>query len=225
VYVAPIAIVWNRCPLAPHQPPSQRGVIGWFFGSRTEPGGIRCVVDLLLDARSFMQIGGGDPIPLWEHGGGKGSVGRVADDVLDVCRERMRSHWRIVTGPPKLSRSEILARVMRGKSVAEAVRERAEEKGVGEAVVRKEAERILRGMASDYRCWAVRCMRFFMEYLLTAMFNAVYLDEPGLGVVRRLISENGSPPVIYIPTHKSHMDYLLLSFVLFCRYRGEGFRK
>lgn len=134
-----------------------------------------------------------------------------ADKVLEVCRERMRCHWRIVTGPPHMSRAQLLAKVMRGAGVAAAVSATAKEKGVSEAAVKRDAERILRGMASDYRCWAVRCMRVFMQWLITTMFNAVYLDEAGLAAVRKLIHETGCVPVVYVPTHKSHMDYLLVS--------------
>lgn len=50
IYIAPISLVWNRRRLAPEKP-GQAGALEWLFGSRTEPGWIRCVLAALSDMR------------------------------------------------------------------------------------------------------------------------------------------------------------------------------
>lgn len=77
----------------------------------------------------------------------------------------------------------------------------------------QDASKIALGMAANQTTSALR----FMAWCLTKVFNwlfggELYVDSRGLIALRELQKTH---TIVYVPTHKSHVDYLLLSYVLF----------
>ena len=113
-------------------------------------------------------------------------------------------------GPTLLRRSVVLKGVLESEGVRAAIvaRARAENGSLEKAAIhaRKCAEEV----AADYSSTAVRVM----ELVLTAIWNRVFkgVEVQGLERVRALAQ---SHEIVFMPSHRSHADYLLLSYVLY----------
>ena len=74
----------------------------------------------------------------------------------------------------------------------------------------------------------IRFLAWVMGKVFRSLFRNIYVDEASVVALKRLLREQQrsaaaagrtSPPVLFLPTHRSHLDYLLLSNVCF----GYGF--
>eukprot|EP00731_Ephydatia_muelleri_P021221 Em0013g948a len=57
-----------------------------------------------------------------------------------------------------------------------------------------------------------RVANWTLFWLLARLFNGVYVDRGHITMLRE--ANKGQVPIIFLPGHKSHMDYILMSFVL-----------
>src|SRR5690606_18248883 len=65
-------------------------------------------------------------------------------------------------------------------------------------------------IAADYSHTVIR----FLEMVLTWLWNRLYAGVD-IGRVDRLASVARTHEVVYVPCHRSHIDYLLLSYVIY----------
>ena len=77
---------------------------------------------------------------------------------------------------------------------------------------RKLARGYLNEIASDYSYATVRFFDRFLTWLWTQLYDGVEVAH--FERVRELASDH---EIIYVPCHRSHMDYLLLSYVIYKR--------
>ncbi|EKX40399.1 hypothetical protein GUITHDRAFT_142722 [Guillardia theta CCMP2712] len=212
--ICPLIAIWNRTPLpssGPHRSKGSRGlesqeeatgflqcIVSGVFGSKRQPSPLRAFVSLLLDLRDHMQVGGGLPINLSEwlldyRAASSPKHDKFREEEGDRRSEGEREDkYEEVTGPARQlrreARKEILSSVRVKAAIAAAAAQQAQ----------------------------VRTMSCCLRGFFNLMFHAVYLDEEGLSAVQRVSMEKNCP-VIYVPTYRGVLDYLLLTYILFTR--------
>src|SRR5690606_34324779 len=94
--------------------------------------------------------------------------------------------------------------------VLKAIEEEAESKGISKEAARKRALKYADEIASNISYTNVR----FLDVLLTWVWNKIYagVSVHNLDILREVNKDN---EIIYVPCHRSHIDYLLLSYVLY----------
>jgi glycerol-3-phosphate O-acyltransferase len=91
------------------------------------------------------------------------------------------------------------------------ISEEAKNKNITEAQAKKQALAIMDEIAGDYRDVTVR----FGERILGWLWNRLYSGiEVNKAERLRNLAQEGHE-IIYVPCHRSHMDYLLLTYVIF----------
>ena len=86
------------------------------------------------------------------------------------------------------------------------------ETGKSPEVVTAEAEGNLREIGADYRMWMVSFLSFLLTLLWARIYEGIEVDEAGLERVREA---GRRAPVVVTPSHKSHIDYLVLSSLFY----------
>jgi glycerol-3-phosphate O-acyltransferase len=113
-------------------------------------------------------------------------------------------------GPTILPRKVIVETALRDPSLREFLVEYSRRKNLPFAEATLEAKRILTEISADYRWGVLR----FLEFVLTRIWSRIYedfhIDLDGLEEIQK-IRKKGA--VVLIPSHKSHMDYLILSYI------------
>ena len=82
---------------------------------------------------------------------------------------------------------------------------------------RAKASYYLREIASKPKYMVQMLIARFLDSLFFRVFNGVEVDEAGLKKVKDAAKDSRDAPLILIPSHKSHIDYLVVSWV-FLRY-------
>ncbi|GMG14570.1 unnamed protein product [Phytophthora fragariaefolia] len=63
---------------------------------------------------------------------------------------------------------------------------------------------------------AVRCLGWLLTKTWRLLFNGLHVDLQSLHHVRRVLeASEGDVSVVFAPTHKSHLDYLIISYLCF----------
>ena len=78
--------------------------------------------------------------------------------------------------------------------------------------VYREAKKYLFEIVADYSEVFISLLDRFLTWLWNNIYDGLVIDREGLANVRNL---SRRMPFVIIPCHRSHMDYLLLSYVLF----------
>ena len=128
----------------------------------------------------------------------------------------LRTHFRriraAVIGPDLSTRRMLIDRVLAADPVKEAIADQARRDGGNSAEAWKKAHAMAYEIAADYSHPVVRSASF----LLTPVWNRIYRGV----LVHHLDKLKEDAPgfeVVYVPCHRSHLDYLLLSYLLYTK--------
>jgi glycerol-3-phosphate O-acyltransferase len=113
-------------------------------------------------------------------------------------------------GPNLLRRAVVVRELLASAPVQQAIEREAKQKGQPIEQVARRARRIALEIAADYSNTSIN----FLERVLGYVWNRIFkgIETRGLERVRELAQ---SHVIVYLPSHRSHADYLLASYVLY----------
>jgi glycerol-3-phosphate O-acyltransferase len=120
---------------------------------------------------------------------------------------------RLVWGPTLLPRRMVRRQVLRDAEVARLVRRLAAERGASRRRVWREARGYFDEMASNYNGFYFGILEVVFNWLWARVFSG--LEILGLERVVETVKEH---PVVLVPCHRSHFDYLILSYIFHMNY-------
>ena len=130
--------------------------------------------------------------------------------VVRLLRHQFQQLRQQVLGPDLSHRRTLVRSLLMTPSVRQAISAQTEESGADQARVEKQAQRYAREIASHTSPQTL----WLLYQVLGRLWNRLYdgVKVHGLSRVRELA---GTHELIYIPCHRSHIDYLLLSYVMY----------
>lgn len=78
----------------------------------------------------------------------------------------------------------------------------------------KRAQKVLIGMRSKLSNFVLRLTSWVLYKLLPCFISGVAAHPGQLDMIRRAIAKNPDAPLIFLPLHRSHLDYIMVSFIL-----------
>ena len=141
----------------------------------------------------------------------KQDISVLAHKLARVARIHFAKQRAASVGPKLPVRQEMLNKLLANPALAEAIQEEAKSKDISLDKAKKNALSLLNEIAANF---SYRMLRV-TDFVLTWAWNRLYqgLKVTNADPVREL-AENGHE-IVYAPCHRSHMDYLLLSYVLY----------
>ncbi|MDC5838593.1 glycerol-3-phosphate 1-O-acyltransferase PlsB [Vibrio europaeus] len=140
-----------------------------------------------------------------------GTDASIAHKLARVARIHFSRQKLAASGPNLPSRQALFNRLMKSKAIEKVIEDEAKSKGVPIEKVRKEAHAIMDEIAANFSYSLIKNG----ERLLGWLWNRIYqgLNVTNAATVRKLAQDGHE--IVYVPCHRSHMDYLLLSYVLY----------
>ena len=204
IKVVPVSLFWGR------QPDKEKSWLklmlsdNWSATSR-----IRKILALLL-VRKHLLVEFGEPVDLL-------SINRVQDNPALSARHlhrRLRTHFtqqrQAIIGPDLSHRRTLLKTIAQSDRVKSAVVDASITSQEPQTETAKRAERYAREIASDQSYRVIRFFEVFLSWLWHKLYEGIELYNLDRAKAAALTSE-----VVYVPCHRSHIDYLLLSYVLY----------
>ncbi|MGQ9485545.1 MAG: 1-acyl-sn-glycerol-3-phosphate acyltransferase [Desulfosoma sp.] len=210
IYVVPLVLLYSRAPLK-----ERRGIWDIVFGNPENPGLVRKLVSFIRNY-SFAAIEVGEPLDLfhvqaelsqdpWER----------RKQVFELRRNLIESGNKIrraVVGPQIKSKLELKDIILHHPRLESFMKRRAKASGEPVWKIRKEADEYLEEIAADYSYTLIQLGEKVLTWMWNNLFDGIDVDMESLHRVRKAARHN---TLVYVPCHKSHIDYLILSYVLF----------
>ncbi|MEE2731360.1 MAG: glycerol-3-phosphate 1-O-acyltransferase PlsB [Pseudomonadota bacterium] len=128
-----------------------------------------------------------------------------------VFRTHFRRLREAVIGPDLSHRRTMVNALLRMPSVTAAIESETKRSAKGN---RRKAEATARSyaneIAADYSHSVIRIYYIVLTWLWNKLYNGVSVN--GIDRLKKVATDN---EVIYVPCHRSHIDYLLMSYLLF----------
>uniref|UniRef100_A0A3B3Z892 Phospholipid/glycerol acyltransferase domain-containing protein n=1 Tax=Periophthalmus magnuspinnatus TaxID=409849 RepID=A0A3B3Z892_9GOBI len=78
--------------------------------------------------------------------------------------------------------------------------------------VKEDARLLLEEMSQNLQLGFIRLMGYTLSKVFKRLYTNIYVNMEGLNMLQQAIQES---PVILMPTHRSYIDFLIISYVLF----------
>ncbi len=128
--------------------------------------------------------------------------------LIDIINRQKKS----ITGPILKSREELAEDILTQQSLQNFMREHAEQEGKSLMATHKKAASYIEEIAANYSLNIILIFEKLLTWVFNNIFEGLVVDYQGLD---RIKEESQKAPVILAPCHKSHLDYLLLSYLMF----------
>ncbi len=128
--------------------------------------------------------------------------------LIDILNRQKKS----ITGPVLKSREEITEDILTQQSLQTFMREHSEQEGHSLMATHKKAASYIEEIAANYNLNIILIFEKLLTWVFNNIFEGLVVDYEGLD---RIKEESKKAPVILAPCHKSHLDYLLLSYLMF----------
>lgn len=203
IQIVPAAIFWGRAP-------EQRSGLKLLFSEQWKEGGRwRRLMQVLLQGRETM-VHFSAPLSLRDivdEGLGAKKAERKIARILRVHFRRQRA---ATIGPDLSHRRNLFNSILRTSEVRVAIQQEVSSNKMSEQRARARARSYLREISADYSYPVVK----FLAVLLSKVWNRLY-DGVDLANVDNLRQIAPDYELVYVPCHRSHIDYLLLSYVIY----------
>lgn len=204
VQIVPVSIFWGRAP--------GKSTSGWteFLADRTSPSWLRkFFIVLFLGRDNFVCYS--QAVSSRYMADLPGSDKKIAHKLIRLAGTHFHRRKQNVTGPTLIEKEELYNAIFAADSVKAAIAEKSSTAKSSPEEARREAFKYINEIAADYREGLIR----IGDRLLTKIWEKIYdgVEVKHAEKVREL-AKNGHE-IVYVPCHRSHMDYLLLTYVIY----------
>ena len=204
VDLVPVAVFWGRAAAKESS---------WWRLPFTETwslvGRVRRLLTILFNGRNTL-LHVGEPVSLRAAMQGEAESAAVARRIVRSLRTALRAQRTSTIGPDLSHRRTIVARVLAARAVRVAIRAEARARGLSRRAAILAAKRCVDEIAANYSQTFVGFMSLVLGWLWNRLYDGVTFRH-----VERLQEIGDGTEIVYVPCHRSHMDYLLLSYVIY----------
>jgi glycerol-3-phosphate O-acyltransferase len=163
----------------------------------------------IVNGRStFVYIG--SPFSLREIVDEKSDDSIAVRKIYRLARTQLRQTREKAIGPDLSHRRTLLKRVINSERVQSAIAASLESGDTNPEKLLADAERAVQEIAANYSYSAVRVADVVLKWFWTKIFNGVDLNH-----FESFEKNSAGKEIVYVPCHRSHIDYLLLSYLLY----------
>jgi glycerol-3-phosphate O-acyltransferase len=202
----PAHVIWGRTPTKEHNNAS----IGTVLADQESPSWLRkFFIVLFLGRNSIVRFS--EAISFRLMADKHGTTQASAQKLMRIARFHFYRQTIAATGPRLMHRQQMFASLMSNPSIKRLISDEAKSKSISEYEVKRQALAIMDEIAGDYRDSMVRLGARILNWLWNRLYSGININNAK--VLRDLAQEGHE--IIYVPCHRSHMDYLLLTYVIF----------
>jgi glycerol-3-phosphate O-acyltransferase len=133
---------------------------------------------------------------------------RLRSHLVEILNRQRKS----ITGPVLKSRQEITEDILTRKSLREYLAQHALENNLTLSKTHKKAAAYIKEIAANYNLQVINFASWLLNWVFTNIFEDLVVNQDEINRMREKSTE---APLILVPCHKSHLDYLLLPYIMF----------
>lgn len=210
IYILPHLMFFDRKPPRP-----KPGLVDIFFGTEARPGNLRRLFTLFRHpGKIFFEIS--SPLNLQEFIREPEHSGLSSYHLAISLRRRLivqfNRHRQSITGPVLKSREELRESILTNERLRSIMAQHAEKREVSIHEIYKEASGYIDEIAAKYNNAVLAVGAFVVRRIIRIMFDGISVNNDMLKQIKNAARKG---PLILVPCHKSHIDYLILSYLFY----------
>jgi len=210
IYLVPQLVAYGR-----RREKKDKTLADLLFGETESPGTVRRLVNFFrFSKRAF--IISSDPINLSEFIEKESGTALFPETMSYLLRRKLieiiNEEKRTIVGPVLKSREEIIETCLRDVELVRFMEELAASEGKDYDQIVKQSKKYLFEIATDYNEVYIGIWEKLLTWLWNDIYDGVVVDKEGLA---RMRSVSKKMPFVVVPCHRSHIDYLFLSYVFY----------
>ncbi|HKQ69138.1 MAG TPA: 1-acyl-sn-glycerol-3-phosphate acyltransferase [Polyangiaceae bacterium] len=213
ILLVPQVFVWSKLP-----DQRESSWIDTLLGTREFPGKVRTTFQFLKNYNNVV-LRAGEPVDLSEFLRAAESDASGSEDDGALIRRltysflrKLERERRAIVGPAQKGNERMRNEVVKSAKLQAIIRDLA---GHGEKernVLTTRAYNILRELEAQPEPSVIRMLDIALDTLVNRIYDGIEVDQDGLARVREAAK---SGTLVLLPSHKSHVDYLILSYVFY----------
>ena len=203
IQLVPVTILWGR---SPDKEESLFKIL--FSDSWSTPSSIKQLATVVLNGKSTM-VKFGSPLLVRSLMTDDMSDSLALRKIARVLRVHFRRQREMAIGPDLSHRRTLMHSILQSSAVRTAIHEESVEKQLPPEAIEDKAREYVNEIAADYAYPVIRSLSLLLNWLWTRLYDGVEVHH--FEEVTKMASDY---EIIYVPCHRSHIDYLLLSYII-----------
>ena len=190
-------------------------LIDILFGPEDKPGKIRRLVILFKNpGKVFVEVS--EPINL-KHYLQSAEIRQQSTEYQSLLLRRdllvqLNRHRQSITGPVRKSREELKESILTNERFQRFMNKYAKNRDLPIHEVHRKADAHLEEIAANYKPAFIKIGSVIVGWIVRTMFGGVATNYDVLAKVKNMSLKG---PLVLVPCHKSHIDYLILDYLLY----------
>ena len=185
------------------------------FGTHENPGRIRRYLTIIRHPKKI-RVELAAPVNLKEFLNRK-EIEALAEEfqthrLRSFLVNNLNRQLKSITGPVLKSRQELTEDILTQKKLREYLAEYASENNLSLSKTHKKAAGYIREIAANYNLRVIGYFAVVLNWTFKNIFDELVLNQ---SEINRMREKSTKAPLIFVPCHKSHLDYLLLPYVMY----------
>ncbi|WP_337879993.1 glycerol-3-phosphate 1-O-acyltransferase PlsB [Rheinheimera sp.] len=201
--LVPVSVLWGRAP-------GKENSIKSVLGESESPSWLAKLFIVLISGRHTL-VRFSLPVSVAQMVAQTDVNTDTAHKLLRVARVHFFRQRLAATGPKLPDRSALFNALLASDRLKQAIEDEAQSKHISVTAARAEALKLLQEIAADYRESTLRLGDRVLGWLWQRLYNGIVVNNSK--VLTDLVQKGHE--IVYVPCHRSHMDYLLLSYVIY----------
>ena len=206
VQLVPVTILWGRAP------GTQDSILKALLAETWEAtSSLRQLLAILIHGRQTV-VRFSEPVSLRFLLRNDPNEAHATRRLARIFRVHFKRQRTLAIGPDLSHRHTQLRTLLATPNVRTAIAAEAAEKSITIIKAERKARRYALEIASDYSNTIVQALIIFLTWVWTRVYDRIEVHN--FEQVSKIAAGNS---LVYIPCHRSHIDYLLMSYLLFKR--------
>jgi glycerol-3-phosphate O-acyltransferase len=190
-------------------------LIDILFGPEDKPGKIRRLFTLFKNgSRVFTEVS--EPLNLKNYLKSAEACNQSTEYQSLLLRRdllvQINAHRQSITGPVRKSKEELKESILTTERFQRFMETYAENRDIPIHEVRRKADAYIEEIAANYKPAFIKVAAVIVGWIIRTMFDGFTTNHEVLNRVKNMSLKG---PLVLVPSHKSHIDYLILDYVLY----------
>lgn len=203
VQLLPVSVFWGR------RPDKENSIWKILLSDSWSPAGLIRKAFIVLAQGRQLYVQFSPVMSLRELVDESSDRPRVVRKVSRILRVHFRRQREVTIGPDLSHRRMLVDALVQSTPIRAAIEARAQSGNIPISKAEEEARHYALELAADYSHTVIRFLEILLNWVWHRIFDGVQVYH--IDRVREVARDN---EIVYVPCHRSHLDYLLLSFSL-----------
>ncbi len=211
----PVFIIPQLFLFSTNPPKSIPSLVDIFFGTAEKPGVLRRLFTLIKNPNTIV-VEIAEPCNLHTFlEDPQNSTQNIEQQAVLLRRfllNRLNRLRQSITGPVIKSPQELKQSILTGDRLRKIMEHYSEINNIPIYQVHKKADAFIDEIAAQYNQRIVKLLYITVRWIIKLMFEGIVINND---VLRQAKNMSQKGPLIFAPCHKSHIDYMVLSYILY----------